>query len=130
MKMKRKMKQIISGLLAAVTIFSGAVSPLTASAAETDPKEKKPPVYEEVKDQLNEDEVVTAHDYAVEVGSDFDVAFDFTGLDIIDDNKVKVTFEEPKIPREKIFPQTMPIPIRRFIMWNPRLRIIDLPDQP
>ena len=44
MKMKRKMKQIISGLLAAVTIFSGAVSPLTASAAETDPKEKKPPV--------------------------------------------------------------------------------------
>lgn len=58
MKMKRKMKQIISGLLAAVTIFSGAVSPLTASAAETDPKEKKPPVYEEVKDQLNEDEVV------------------------------------------------------------------------
>ena len=39
MKMKRKMKQIISGLLAAVTIFSGAVSPLTASAAETDPKE-------------------------------------------------------------------------------------------
>ena len=96
MKMKRKMKQIISGLLAAVTIFSGAVSPLTASAAETDPKEKKPPVYEEVKDQLNEDEVVTAHDYAVEVGSDFDVAFDFTGLDIIDDNKVKVTFEEAK----------------------------------
>ena len=96
MKMKRKMKQIISGLLAAVTIFSGAVSPLTASAAETDPKEKKPPVYEEVKDQLNEDEVVTAHDYAVEVGSDFDVTFDFTGLDIIDDNKVKVTFEEAK----------------------------------
>lgn len=124
MKMKRKMKQIISGLLAAVTIFSGAVSPLTASAAETDPKEKKPPVYEEVKDQLNEDEVVTAHDYAVEVGSDFDVAFDFTGLDIIDDNKVKVTFEEAKNTKGEDFPQTMPIPIRRFIMWNPRLRII------
>ena len=90
------MKRIVSGLLAAVTILSGALSPLTASAAETGQEEKKPPVYEEVKDQLDEDEVVTAHDYEVEVGSDFDITFDFTGIDIIDDNKVKVTFEEAK----------------------------------
>ncbi len=96
MKMKRNMKRIVSGLLAAVTILSGALSPLAASAAETGQEEKKPPVYEEVKDQLDEDEVVTAHDYEVEVGSDFDITFDFTGIDIIDDNKVKVTFEEAK----------------------------------
>ena len=96
MKMKRNMKRIVSGLLAAVTILSGALSPLAASAAETGQEEKKPPVYEEVKDQLDEDEVVTAHDYEVAVGSDFDITFDFTGIDIIDDNKVKVTFEEAK----------------------------------
>ena len=96
MKMKRNMKRIVSGLLAAVTILSGALSPLAASAAETGQEEKKPPVYEEVKDQLDEDEVVTAHDYEVEVGSDFDITFDFTGIDIIDENKVKVTFEEAK----------------------------------
>ena len=90
------MKRIVSGLLAAVTILSGALSPLAASAAETGQEEKKPPVYEEVKDQLDEDEVVTAHDYEVEVGSDFDITFDFTGIDIIDENKVKVTFEEAK----------------------------------
>ena len=90
------MKRIVSGLLAAVTILSGALSPLAASAAETGQEEKKPPVYEEVKDQLDEDEVVTAHDYEVAVGSDFDITFDFTGIDIIDDNKVKVTFEEAK----------------------------------
>lgn len=35
MKMKRNMKRIVSGLLAAVTILSGALSPLAASAAET-----------------------------------------------------------------------------------------------
>ena len=96
MKMKRNMKRIVSGLLAAVTILSGALSPLAASAAETGQEEKKPPVYEEVKDQLDEAEVVTAHDYEVAVGSDFDITFDFTGIDIIDDNKVKVTFEEAK----------------------------------
>ena len=90
------MKRIVSGLLAAVTILSGALSPLAASAAETGQEEKKPPVYEEVKDQLDADEVVTAHDYEVEAGSDFDITFDFTGIDIIDDNKVKVTFEEAK----------------------------------
>lgn len=96
MKMKRNMKRIVSGLLAAVTIFSGIVSPLCVSAAETDQTEKKPPIYEEVKDQLDEDEVVTAHDYTVERGSGFDVTCDFTGIDIRDDNKVKVTFEEAK----------------------------------
>ena len=90
------MKRIVSGLLAAVTILSGALSPLAASATETGQEEKKPSVYEEVKDQLDEDEVVTAHDYEVAVGSDFDITFDFTGIDIIDDNKVKVTFEEAK----------------------------------
>lgn len=73
MKMKRNMKRIVSGLLAAVTILSGALSPLAASAAETGQEEKKPPVYEEVKDQLDEAEVVTAHDYEVAVGSDFDI---------------------------------------------------------
>ena len=49
------MKRIVSGLLAAVTILSGALSPLAASATETGQEEKKPSVYEEVKDQLDED---------------------------------------------------------------------------
>ena len=45
MKMKRKMKQIISGLLAAVTIFSGAVSPLTASLCGRQIQRKRSPRY-------------------------------------------------------------------------------------
>ena len=40
--------------------------------------------------------MVTAKDYEVEVGSNFDVKSDYTGLEIRDDNKVKVTFEEAK----------------------------------
>ena len=40
---------------------------MTAYAAEIQPEEK-PPLYEEVKDLLDEDEVVTAKDYEIETG--------------------------------------------------------------
>ena len=96
MKMKRTIKQILSGVLAAVTVFSAVVSPLTVSAAETDPGEQKPPLYKAIKDQLDDDEVVIAHDHTIEVGSDFDVTCDFSGIDIINNEKVKVTFQEAK----------------------------------
>lgn len=87
---------MVSGLLVAMTVLTNIASPLTAYAAEPDDTQKKPPVYEEVKDQLDEDEVVTASDYTVAVGSGFDVESDFTGLDILSDEKVRVTFEEAK----------------------------------
>lgn len=87
---------MVSGLLVAMTVLSNIASPLTAYAAEPDDAKAAPPAYEEVKELLDADEVVTANDYAVEVGSVFDVSFDYTGLDIIDDNKVKVTFIEAK----------------------------------
>ena len=56
------------------------------------PKRKKPPLYEEVKDLLDEDEVVKAKDYEITVGSEFDVTCDFTGLEIKDDEKSKSHF--------------------------------------
>lgn len=59
-------------------------------------KEHKVPYYEEIKDQLDEDEVVTAKDYEIKVGDNFDVKSDYTGLTIKDDSKVKVTFQEAK----------------------------------
>lgn len=87
---------MVSGLLVAMTVLSNVASPLTAYAAEPDEVKTAPPAYEEVKDQLDADEVVTANDYTIETGSDFDVSCDFTGLEILDDTKVKVTFEEAK----------------------------------
>ena len=105
MRKTGNLRRIISGLLAGMTILSTVLSPMTAYAAEMKPDEK-PPLYEEVKDLLDEDEVVTAKDYEVEVGSNFDVKSDYTGLEIRDDNKVKVTFEETKIMR------TLPLPMQ------------------
>lgn len=96
------LRRLVSGFLAGMTLLSTVLSPMTAYAAE--PKaEEKPPLYEEVKDLLDEDEVVKAKDYEITVGSKFDVTCDFTGLEIKDDKKVKVTFEEAKNEEGKDF---------------------------
>lgn len=96
------LRKLVSGFLAGMTLLSTVLSPMTAYAAE--PKaEEKPPLYEEVKDLLDEDEVVKAKDYEITVGSEFDVTCDFTGLEIKDDKKVKVTFEEAKNGEGKDF---------------------------
>ena len=95
MKKKGNFRKVVSGLLASMTLLSTVLSPMTAYAAEMQPG-KKPPLYEKVKDLLDEDEVVTAKDYEIETGSVFDVKSDFTGLEIRDDNKVRVTFKKAK----------------------------------
>lgn len=88
------MKKAVSGFLAALTLLSTVLSPVYAS--EVQPKEPKPPLYEEVKNQLDTDEVVKAEDLELDYGSTFDVKLDFTKIEIPDKEKVKVTFEEAK----------------------------------
>lgn len=95
MKVKQKAKRVVSGLLTAVTLLSTVLSPISSYAAEL-PKERKLPLLEEVQSQLDEDEIVLAKDHQVEVGTGFDVKTDFTGLEIKDAAKVKITFEEAK----------------------------------
>lgn len=95
MKVKQKAKRVVSGLLTAVTLLSTVLSPISSYAAEL-PKERKLPLLEEVQSQLDEDEIVLAKDHQVEVGTSFDVKTDFTGLEIKDATKVKITFEEAK----------------------------------
>lgn len=101
--MKGKMKRMVSGLLTAVTLFSSFMQPIASYAAEMPAEEKKPPLYQEVKDLLDADEVVKAKDYELEIGGKFDVKEDFSGLEIPDDKKVKVTFEEAKNDQKQDF---------------------------
>ena len=96
MKVKKKARRVVSGLLTAVTVLSTILSPVVSYASDDAGKQKKVPYYKEIKDQLDEDEVVKANDYELHVGDTFDVESDFTGLEILDDNKVKVTFQEAK----------------------------------
>ena len=102
MRRTGNLRRLVSGFLAGMTLLSTVLSPMTAYAAEPE-AEEKPPFYEEVKDLLDEDEVVKAKDYEITVGSEFDVTCDFTGLEIKDDKKVKVTFEEAKNEEGKDF---------------------------
>ena len=55
-----RFKKAVSGFLAAMTIMTTVFSPLSAYAAEVPPEEPKPPLYEEVKNELDADEVVKA----------------------------------------------------------------------
>ena len=55
MKKKGNFRKVVSGLLAGMTMLSTVLSPMTAYAAEIQPEEK-PPLYEEVKDLLDEDD--------------------------------------------------------------------------
>lgn len=94
MRKKGKARKLISGCLAFVSLLSTTLSPVVTYAA--DPVEERIPYYEEVKEQLDADEVVTAQDYEVAVGSSFDIASDFSGIEIPDEKKVKVSFHEAK----------------------------------
>lgn len=92
MRKKGKARKLVSGCLALVSLLSTTLSPVVTYAA--DPAEERIPYYEEIKEQLDADEVVTAQDYEVAVGSSFDIASDFSGIEIPDEKKVKVSFHE------------------------------------
>lgn len=92
--MRGKTKRMLSGMLTAITVFSSVLQPMVTYAAAETP-EKVPPLLEEVRENLDEDEIVTAEDYEIEYGSDFDINSDYTNL-LFDNEKVKVTFHDSK----------------------------------
>lgn len=101
--MKGKMRRTVSGLLATMTIMSSFLQPMVSYAAEVPAEGTKPPIYEEIKNQLDADEIVTANDYEMEIGHEFDVKTDFRNIEIPDGDKVKVTFEEAKNDQNEDF---------------------------
>lgn len=91
-----KFKRVLSGFLAVMTVMTTMLSPMVTYAQEPDQADKKPPLYEEVKELLDKDEAVKAENLELEYGSKFDIKIDFTKIEIPDNAKVKVTFEEAK----------------------------------
>ena len=98
--MKGSWKRVMSGVLSVLTIATTVFQPITTYAAEPDNTassfESQYPELETVKDKLEEDEIVTASDYTVEYGSDFDIKVDFSGIEGINDAKVKIELYEAK----------------------------------
>ena len=100
MKKKGNFRKVVSGLLAGMTMLSTVLSPMTAYAAEIQPEEK-PPLYEEVKELLDEDEVVTAKDYEIEMIT-----------------RLKSHLRKQRTKRMRILRQIMRTLTKRSIMWN------------
>ena len=101
MKNKKNMRRFLSGFLAMLTVLSTILSPILSYAADVVPEE--PPLYEKIKNELDADEVVKAKDLELETGSIFEVEKDFTGLEIPDEKKVKITFHEAKNEEKQDF---------------------------
>ena len=101
MKQMNWFRRALSGALTAVTLFTTALAPLPALAAEGWPEDDLAvyvdalPQMEEVADQLDPTELVSAEAYAVEAGSEVNLATDFTNISY-DREKVKVSFYEAK----------------------------------
>lgn len=96
-KMKGKAKRVLSGMLSVMTILTSVVQPIITYAAETEPAayEAEYPALEKVQAELSEDEIITAEDYEMVAGEDFEAEKDFSGMEI-NEEKVKVKFHEAK----------------------------------
>lgn len=99
-EMKGTLKRVMSGVLSVITIASAVAQPITAYAAEPEKAassfEAQYLELETVKDKLAEDEILIANDYSIDYGSDFDIKVDFSGIEGINDAKVKVELYEAK----------------------------------
>ncbi len=80
-----------------LTVLSAFLQPIAVYAAKSEPAayEAEYPALEKVQTRLNEDEIVTAEAHTVEIGSNFDVEHDFSGMKFSADT-VKITFHEAK----------------------------------
>ena len=123
--MKGKVKRIVSGLLSVMTILTTIAQPLTTYAAEPEPTafEVQYPALDAVRDMLSAEEIVTAGDYEVVIGSAFDVKSDFSGLEIQTD-KVEVTLHEAKNSSGEAFDVNKADVYRAVYMVEPRSELI------
>lgn len=89
-----RMKRKVSGLTAIVTLISSLMAPFHVLAESVEKVEI--PFYKEIRELLDEKELVRAKALGVDLGSNFDVEIDFSNIEIPDNEAVKVTFEEAK----------------------------------
>lgn len=101
MKQMTWFKRVISSVMTLMMVFSAVGVPIPAFAADTWPENDLTvyvdalPLLEEVADQLDEGERVSAGNYEVTAGTEIDLSTDFTNISFSAD-KVKVSFYEAK----------------------------------
>lgn len=98
--MKMKLKRFLSGVMAVATLASVIVQPVAVSASELEteeiPFEQQYPELKDVQDSLDADEIVTANDIELSYGAEFEVEVDLSGIEGVDESKMKILFHEAK----------------------------------
>ena len=95
--MKMRFKRFLSGFMAVATLASVIVQPVTVSASELEPEttsfEQQYPELQDVQDTLDKDEIVEAKDIEIPYGEEFEVEVDLSGIEGVNEKKVKVLFQ-------------------------------------
>lgn len=113
MKQTKWFKRALSGIMTVLMLISAAGVPIPAYAADLGPVDDLVvyvaalPSLEEVADQLDEGERVTAGDYELSAGTETDLNADFTNISF-DGEKVKVSFFEAKNAAGQSFTPSLP----------------------
>ena len=98
--MKMKFKRFLSGVMAVATLASVIVQPVAVSASELEPEEipfeQQYPELKDVQNSLDSDEIVTANDIELSYGEEFEVEVDLSGIEGVDESKMKILFHEAK----------------------------------
>ena len=98
--MKMRFKRFLSGFMAVATLVSVIIQPVAVSASELEPEEipfeQQYAELKDVQDSLDPDEIVKANDIELSYGQEFDVEVDLSGIEGVDESKIKVLFHEAK----------------------------------
>ena len=98
--MKMRFKRFLSGFMAVATMASVIIQPVAVSASELEPEEipfeQQYAKLKDVQDSLDPDEIVKANDIELSYGQEFDVEVDLSGIEGVDESKIKILFHEAK----------------------------------
>ena len=99
-KMKMRFKRFLSGFMAVATLASVIIQPVAVSASELEPEEipfeQQYAELKDVQDSLDPDEIVKENDIELSYGQEFDVEVDLSGIEGVDESKIKILFHEAK----------------------------------
>ena len=93
MNRKKTIARVAAGFLSVVTFLSSVIGPVPAMAADPDSDSgyiEDYPELKEVRDMLDEDEIVQADDITVDADEEFEIKKDFKGIDY-SSRKVKIS---------------------------------------
>ena len=93
MNRKKTIARIAAGFLSVVTFLSAVIGPVPTMAADSDSDSvymEDYPELKDVRDMLDEDEIVKAEDITVDADEDFEIKKDFKGIDY-SSKKVKIS---------------------------------------